>query len=186
MNLKKKLLLLDLDGTLRETRSGAKFINDPYDQKLIEGVAQKLKSYAQTHSIIGISNQGGVQAGYKSLENCILEQRYTLELCPEMACIYFCPDDGQKCYIVSLHKVYVEDWSSATNTNPWGCFRKPQPGMLNKAILDIARYWPTAPRTSSQIAKLEEILYVGDRPEDELAAMNAQVSFIWADKWRVE
>lgn len=127
MTMKKKLLLLDLDGTFRETISGAKFINEPYDQRLIEGVAQKLKSYAQTYQIIGISNQAGAQAGYKSLENCIAEQCYTLELCPEMACIYFCPDDGKKCYRISLHEIHVEDWSSATDTNPWGGFRKPQP-----------------------------------------------------------
>ena len=30
----------------------------------------------------------------------------------------------------------------------------------------------------------EQILYVGDRPEDEQAAKAAGVDFMWADEWR--
>ena len=36
------LLLLDLDGTVREPASGAKFINDSKDQRLIKGVAEAI------------------------------------------------------------------------------------------------------------------------------------------------
>jgi len=32
---------------------------------------------------------------------------------------------------------------------------------------------------------VNEVLYVGDRPEDEQAAAAATVPFMWADKWRV-
>ena len=55
-----KLLLLDLDNTVRETISGATFINDPFDQRLILGAAETIARYkSQFWQIIGISNQGG-------------------------------------------------------------------------------------------------------------------------------
>ena len=32
--------------------------------------------------------------------------------------------------------------------------------------------------------KLEEVLMVGDRPEDQQAANNANIPFMWAEEWR--
>jgi D-glycero-D-manno-heptose 1,7-bisphosphate phosphatase len=40
-----KILFLDLDGTVRKTKSGATFINDPYDQELIVGVEGAIALY---------------------------------------------------------------------------------------------------------------------------------------------
>jgi len=37
-----KILFLDLDGTVRRTKSGAIFINDPYDQELIPGTKEAI------------------------------------------------------------------------------------------------------------------------------------------------
>lgn len=37
-----KILFLDLDGTVRRTKSGATFINDPLDQELIPGVEEAI------------------------------------------------------------------------------------------------------------------------------------------------
>lgn len=37
-----KILFLDLDGTVRKSKSGATFINDPYDQELIPGVEEAI------------------------------------------------------------------------------------------------------------------------------------------------
>ncbi len=37
-----KILFLDLDGTVRETKSGNTFINNPCDQKLISGVEEAI------------------------------------------------------------------------------------------------------------------------------------------------
>lgn len=92
-----KLLLLDLDGTVRETISSATFINEPTDQKLIAGVGEAIAQYSiQVWQIIGISNQGGVKAKFKSLNSCLDEQRHTLELLSHlMTRIYICPDDGK-------------------------------------------------------------------------------------------
>lgn len=41
-----KILFLDLDGTIREPASGEKFINDPHDQRIIEGVREAIAHYS--------------------------------------------------------------------------------------------------------------------------------------------
>lgn len=38
-------LFLDLDNTVRQTKSGKQFINDPTDQKLILGVKEAIAFY---------------------------------------------------------------------------------------------------------------------------------------------
>jgi D-glycero-D-manno-heptose 1,7-bisphosphate phosphatase len=48
--------------------------------------------------------------------------------------------------------------------------RKPGPGMLREAMSDFE-------------ADPDETLYVGDRPEDEQAAKNAGVDFVWASEF---
>ena len=164
-----KVLLLDLDGTIREPKSGAKFINDPLDQKPIDK-AFDMCSYYQEKCwfLIGVSNQGGVAAGHKSLESAISESQETLRLFPQLSFIYFCPDyEGLKCYMVSRHNpatfFYQESISEL------GSFRKPGAGMLNLAVRDNLT---------------EELMMVGDRPEDEEAAKNARINFTWAEDWR--
>jgi D-glycero-D-manno-heptose 1,7-bisphosphate phosphatase len=99
-----KIIFFDLDGTLRETKSGKTFINEPDDQQPIAGTQKALSYYQKSKGFIciGITNQGGVAAGHKSLENAIEEQRITLKLFPELSEIFFCPNyDGESCYQVS-------------------------------------------------------------------------------------
>lgn len=164
-----KLLLLDCDGTIREPLSGNKFISHPRDQKVIAGADKAIAQYyAEDWLIAGISNQGGVAAGHKSLEDAIAEQEYTLELLPAISEIYFCPDfEGRLLYNVSRC-----GWLNFVGDK--GEFRKPAPGMLHFAIAtNIGQYF-----------QIEDYLYVGDRAEDEQAAAAAGIRFMWADKWR--
>jgi D-glycero-D-manno-heptose 1,7-bisphosphate phosphatase len=170
-----KLLLLDLDGTVRQSASGKPFINSPTDQELIPGVAELLKVYVDAGWRVAFcTNQGGVAAGHKTLEQCIEEQMQTLYMLSESIMsmsenviffvIYFCPDDGQSCFIV--------DWQGCTEYTgeaKWN-YRKPNPGMLFLAI-DRNKFEPS------------EILYVGDRPEDADAAYEAGLDFMWAHDW---
>ena len=160
-----KLLLLDMDGTVREPASGEKFIQHPLDQKIMHGadIAIALAD-AQGWFIIGITNQGGVAAGKKSLRDCVEEQVYTIKLLPVIHKIYFCPDfDGKE-----LGCVYR---TSYTVFSPPGysSFRKPGAGMIEYAI---------------DTHTVGECLFVGDRPEDEQAAASAGIKFLWADAWR--
>lgn len=167
-----KILFLDLDGTVRRTKSGATFISDPYDQELIPGVEDAIARY-HDWVIVGVTNQGGVAAGFKSLGDCIAEQYRTLELIPQMRWILFCPDDGISCKQVSKDiklggKFYAKDKDKKA-------FRKPNPGMIHCALDVLFR---------EEYSKSTETLMVGDRSEDEQCAKNANIPFMWAEDWR--
>ncbi len=166
-----KILFLDLDGTVRRTKSGATFINDPYDQELIPGVQEAIARY-HDWKIIGITNQGGVLAGKKSLENCFEEQRQTLMLVPQMWMILFCTDNGDTMFRLSQRMLELHGMPIIFNRSKYfGNFRKPNPGMINFAL----KYSREKP---------EQILMVGDRPEDQQCAANANIPFMWAEDWR--
>lgn len=158
-----KILFLDLDGTVRRTKSGATFINDPYDQELIPGVEDLIARH-QGWVIVGVTNQGGVAAGFKPLGDCIAEQSRTLELLPSIERIYFCPH-SQECWLVTR-----EDVDKLVDPKPRN-YRKPETGMIDIALLYL-RKPPT------------EMLMVGDRSEDEQCAKNAGIPFMWAEDWR--
>ena len=165
-----KALLLDLDGTIRQSTSG-KFIEDPSDQEPIEGAIKAMEIYHQEGwTMVGITNQGGVAAGHKSLKSAIEEQLKTLEIFPQLSCIYFCPDfKGQECFrvkkcsCVQIDELYPDLIEQ---------FRKPNPGMIFAALRAFAE-------------KPTDILMVGDREEDKLAAKNAGINFLDAHIWSV-
>lgn len=167
-----KLLLLDKDGTLISPKSGAKFVGDPWDQVPLPNVSDRLKKYAtEGWKMTIISNQGGVAAEHKSLENCILEMKFCLELFPEILEAYFCPNfEGSECWRVwdncdNDHRIVYNENSLTADLQLIGQFRKPNPGMLALA---------------ASFYNFDEILYVGDRPEDEGAAIAANIPFQWA------
>lgn len=165
-----KLLLLDLDGTIRRSKSNSEFITDPNDQEPIEGAIESLESaYQQGWTIVGITNQAGVAAGHKSLKSAIEEQLKALEIFPRLFCIYFCPDfKGQECFRVrKCSCVQIDElWPDLFLQ-----FRKPNPGMIFAAL----RAFASSPT---------DILMVGDRKEDEFAALNAGIRFLDASEFR--
>ncbi|MBW4674718.1 MAG: polynucleotide kinase [Desmonostoc geniculatum HA4340-LM1] len=165
-----KLLFLDCDGTIRESASGERFIQHPKDQRIIPGADKAIEYYRQHHwTIIGITNQGGVAAGFKTLEDAIAEQQYTLEISRDIFWICFCPDDGQTAYIVSRKKV------QKFTRELFASFRKPGCGMIELAIREFLKGGMSLNST---------YLMVGDRPEDEQCAAAAAINFLWADRWR--
>ena len=133
-----KILFVDLDGTVRRTKSGAIFINTPQDQEIIPGVTEAIARYPD-HYVIGITNQGGVAAKKKSLVSAIAEQQYTMELLPQLLEIYFCPDfEGRECYkLVSTDNTIrcaAINFQQEPQLLKWqGLCRKPNPGMLEIA-----------------------------------------------------
>lgn len=163
--------MLDLDGTVREPLSGEKFIQHPQEQKIIEGADKAIAHYHQEeYQIVGITNQAGVSAGHKSFAECFEEQRYTLNLIPQMTQIYLCPDfEGRECWVVS--QVSPVPMSAASFGYQGTEFRKPEPGMLKFAMWQYG----AAPQNS---------FYVGERQEDAAAADAAGIVFLWADTWR--
>lgn len=172
--MRMKLLLTDCDGTIREPASGEKFIQYPLDQRVIFGADRTLAYYhSKGWLIVGISNQSGVAAGHKVLDDAIAESHYTLELFPQILCIYICPDfEGKHCWLIGRNHDEVP-----VHLTPWGedfigTFRKPQPGMLNAAV-----------KMSGFKERKSEYWFVGDRTEDEESAMRAGVNFMPADIW---
>ncbi|MCA2506831.1 MAG: HAD-IIIA family hydrolase [Microcystis sp. M54BS1] len=163
-----KALLLDLDGTIRRPTSG-KFIEDPNDQEPIEGSIKTMKIYHREGWImIGITNQGGVAAGHKSLKSAIEEQRRTLEIFPLLSYIYFCPDfEGNLCYGISRKNI---DLIHEIRKEFLGQFRKPNCGMISAAL--------------KCFKNPSKALMVGDQLEDEEAAAFAGIRFLSADIWR--
>lgn len=180
-----KLLVLDKDGTLVRPKSGARFVQHPEDQELLPGVAEAIAHYAAEGWTMAIaSNQGGVAAGHKTLDDAIAEMRYCLRLlrnavpdiryqhkCPIFEAL-FCPDfQGSYCWSVQwgvkAMPIHECEWIPR---NLHGEFRKPSPGMLN--FFNLRSRW-------------SDSLMAGDRPEDEQAARAARVRFMWADQWRL-
>lgn len=170
-----RLAIFDKDGTLIKPRSGQTFVQSPDDQELLPGVKEQIEAMAKDGWEFAIaSNQGGVAAGHKTLESAIAEMRFCMELLPIYEA-WFCPDfDGRECYMLAGGEVNPSHQSLPEQS---GLFRKPNPGML-KAAISFWMPW-SDPLTSDQI------IMVGDRPEDEQAAASAGVGFIWADQWRV-
>jgi D-glycero-D-manno-heptose 1,7-bisphosphate phosphatase len=163
-----KIIFFDLDGTLRQTKSGKTFINEPEDQQPIEGTQKALTYYQEKgFLLIGITNQGGVAAGHKSMQSAIEEQRITLELFPELSEIFFCPNyGGESCWQVSRDNVPLE-------------FKAPQPA----GYIDVSCRKPNHGMiliASTGLSDLSDCWMIGDRPEDQQCAEAAGVKFVWA------
>jgi len=160
-----KIFFFDLDGTLRQPKSGKTFINEPDDQKPIAGASEAIAHYSDSFICIGITNQGGVAAGHKSIESAIEEQRITLKLFPELSEIFFCPNWGESCYQISRGNVPLSFEAPIGGDSLKVSCRKPGHGML---------------LITSQTFGLDNAWMVGDRPEDEKCATAAGINFIAA------
>jgi histidinol-phosphate phosphatase family protein len=104
-----KAILLDYDGTLRKTKSGAKYPKDPDDIEILPGRAEVLKRYQnEGYRLLGVSNQGDVARGKLTAEEAMACFRRTNELLGIDIEIGFCPH----------------------NPAPISCYcRKPMPGI---------------------------------------------------------
>ena len=168
-----KLLLLDKDGTLVSPASGARFVNKPWDQAALPNALETIDRYiSEGWKPIIISNQGGVIAGHKSLEDAIAEMRFALELFPSIEEAYFCPDRGDTCWRVWAEDAieYTAQDFDVANLSLAGRFRKPDPGMLLLAY--------------HLEAEALELLYVGDMESDRQAAEAASIPYLDAIEWR--
>lgn len=176
-----KILLLDLDGTIRQSKSGSTFIANPSDQKIIEPSYELLKHKYPDWLKVGITNQAGVHYGHKSIEDCVQEQKVTLQLFDGfLNGIIACPDLGDTCFIIPYDKVKKNNILQLY----WACsdcfpflhqkeefsFRKPDIGMVDLFLKSLDE-------------EPEEILFVGDYQTDLECANKANIPFIWNYDW---
>lgn len=192
------LLICDLDGTLTRPKEGRQFPKNYSDQKPILGVPQALQAYkSKGYKIAITSNQGGIEAGFKTIYQTCLQMRYVLDLLPQVDTAYFSGEDNpdnkpwhQKlvrpfgihrndCYWVTREDAgqvrlgeYVEQWQLFSGGSDQFVFRKPHAGMLFAAMLDLCG------------DEVGHVVYTGDRPEDEAAAEMMGCEFIPAEKFR--
>jgi len=154
------VLFLDLDGTVRESRTGG-FIDGPEDVALMEGREDAIRVWDGV--VAGVTNQGGVAHGHKDLDQVLAENRRTRELFDEdpFATIQFSPFHEQ-----GDHELFgYPSWS-----------RKPDIGMLVMVEQWLMEHMGSMPDR-------DKSLMVGDRPEDEQCAQNADLPFMWAEEF---
>lgn len=187
-----KLLLLDLDGTIRCSTTG-NFIESPEGQKPMLGASEAIKHYADRGwKIAGISNQGGIAAGHKNLESTIDEMWVTLGLFPEIKYIFFCPDfEGKRCIFLNAKNPEIVKYSLEEDEGykqliptPGLSFRKPGVGMLILAIEKLSNENHATFRDATDWHPDYDCWFVGDREEDKGAAEALGINYLNAETWR--
>lgn len=163
------LIILDKDGTLVQSISGAKY-PDFHDQHLIPGVKERILRHAEAADILAIaSNQGGISKGYKSLHEAIAEFMEVFGLLPQIEVACFCPDyEGQILHRISADSTF--DTLKLENFSNLRPFRKPEPGML-LYLMDIFKGMYT------------DVLFVGDMNSDKQAAAAAGAKYLDVEEW---
>jgi D-glycero-D-manno-heptose 1,7-bisphosphate phosphatase len=117
-----------------------------------------------------------IQFCYKTVEDAIAEFRYLMALLPEIDSCLFCPDfEGRFCYEIN-NLFNAGNWGRYDRNDMEGfdySFRKPDPGMIQLATDPVF----------GEALSVDEILFVGDRAEDEACAKAAGVAFQWAHEF---
>jgi len=155
---RKPVLFLDLDGTVRESASGKKFIKDVNDIKIRPYVLPTLHYYKKKgFAIVAITNQGSIAFGIKTNEDVIAELEKTDALCEGLFdSMHYCPTHEKGRYPYDIKSLD----------------RKPHTGMISGA----ERVLLTQHFTQIDYGKS---IFVGDRLEDEECAKRAGIQFIW-------
>lgn len=152
-----KLAIFDIDGTIVTTASGATFRKTADDWQYLPGRMEMVQRLRQGGTKIAIaSNQAGVAFPWSSLT----EEQIQFEI--ERVAHDIWADYVGVCYSTPNPKA-LPQYLNASDAR-----RKPGPGML----LEAMQHYSILP---------DDTLMVGDRDEDEKAAIAAGVNFILAD-----
>ena len=169
-----KLLILDKDNTLVRPASGQRYVQGPTDQELISGVAEALTAYRDAGWATAIaSNQAGIAARYKTLDDTIREMHFAMQL-TGIETAMFAPsyeENGGEAYLL---EIVGDELRAKLIETKLSKFRKPEPGMLDTLAF---RHFQHNDYDES------DALYAGDRDEDREAAARAGVNFLWAHDW---
>jgi HAD superfamily hydrolase (TIGR01662 family) len=120
----KKAIILDYDGTLRETKSGDKYPKSPDDVVLLPNRKETLAKYKKNgYILLGVSNQSGIEKGEVSEETVISCFDKTNKLLGFDIPVQFCPHHSFpiRCYcrkpLPGLGVYYIK----ALGLNPSEC-----------------------------------------------------------------
>lgn len=162
------LLILDLDGTVREGKDDAlgRFVNGPEDVVVFPEAVEMMRRWrAGGGRIVAVTNQGGIALGIVSREQVVAALVETYNQC-----------DGlfDRMCMCSHHP----DAEELDDARCW-C-RKPLPGLIFDAISDLTQFYGV------EYYPPYMALMVGDRPEDESCAKMVNIEFQWAADWRAQ
>ena len=158
------LLVLDLDGTVRKGKDElGRFVNGPEDVEVFPEAVELMRRHKAKHGrIIGLSNQGGVALG-------LVEEKRVREAMVET---------WRQCDGLFDKISWCQHHPDAPDPEFARCWcRKPSPGGLIEAALDLARAF-------GEMYPPHLGLFVGDRPEDEECARIMAMDFMRASDWR--
>lgn len=152
----------DLDGTIRTVR-GKVFADVPEDYVLYPGVEEKLQGLRnEGYLICGVTNQGGVAYGRKTIKQLAEEISFTTGL-----------------FIVNpFHIIKACIFMEGGTVEPYNrrsLLRKPDIGMLVLCEYEAMKQNIVIDWTNS--------FMVGDRDEDEQCAQRAKIKFYWANNY---
>lgn len=162
--LRKPVLYLDLDGTVRHGLDElGHFVNGLDDVVIFPEALEKMRIYkAAGYAIAAISNQGGIATGNVTLDAVTQAITQTHRLCEGMF----------DAICICRHHPAADDPEIAR------CLcRKPRIGMIVQAQQMIERRYGC-------VCPTHLALFVGDREEDQLCAAAAGIDFMWAKEWR--
>jgi D-glycero-D-manno-heptose 1,7-bisphosphate phosphatase len=168
MTWQNPVLYLDIDGTVRHGREQlGRFVNGPDDVVVFPEAVEMMRRWrARGGRIVGVSNQGGIALGIMTHGQCQEAMRRTQQLTGgRFDRIVFCPHHPQ-----ARDPAMAQCWC-----------RKPFPGMIIKEAALLEYECPNDGTFPPHLA-----LMVGDRPEDEQCARNANIDFQWAHEWRAQ
>lgn len=167
------LVIFDKNWTLiRPVQNRHVYVEHAKDQQLMTGVAEAIAVLTANHiSIAVITNMGGVAAGKMSRDDAIAQLRYLKQLIPEIKAAYFTPDfKGKQIVRLADPTQFVPDFTDLSRAyDIMGPFRKPAPGMIRLAKRDF---------------QTSDVVMVGDRIEDQMAAHYAGVPYVPAELFR--
>ena len=128
---RKKIIFIDLDGTLIETITGETFPKGVWDMKILWNVWQSLKRYVKknkTEWVFIITNQGGIETGHVDITNWLRKFKYIQSALKEFL---NCDDD-----------LGIDVMGAFCPVNDKGQpSRKPNTGMLRYLLSTIDDRW---------------------------------------------
>jgi D-glycero-D-manno-heptose 1,7-bisphosphate phosphatase len=189
-----KLAILDKDGTLTTTASGETFVQSPEDQVVLPGVAKKLIAMAADGWEFAIaSNQGGVAAGHKTLQSAFDEVRYCIKLLPvKIREAFICPDfEGNRCFLIDEEGEYpmIEASIQMEGCRAGWRYDLTVDGVLPDEVIGKCR--KSDKSDGAGMLRLaarhgaDEVIMIGDRPEDKVSAKHFGCEFVDARFWRL-
>jgi histidinol phosphatase-like enzyme len=157
-----------------------------------DGACEKVLSVDSVRHGTQVQTDAGVytinglfKARHKSIEDAIEEMKFAMGL-TGINTAFFCPDmAGQQCLWLDREKagdqIECRELGDSNAIDGLNC-RKPEPGMLIVArSFQIWREEDLVEVDGVQSWKPGLCLMVGDRPEDQAAALAAGFDFCWAD-----